>query len=120
MCLIYALYWYSGSKIPPAKYQKNKLEKIQICLPSLFFSFSLRFVNIGSFWSNIRCTSPPIVEAHRDQSSLLRSRFSFKIYCGALSIEKDKYLAPAHNLKATRGGSGIHYSLKNLAHYSSH
>ena len=35
-----------------------KEEKIQIWLPSLCV-FSWNFVNIGSFWSNIRCAFPP-------------------------------------------------------------
>ena len=39
----------------------------------------------------------PSLEARRDQSSL----FLFhKIHCGAVSIEKDKYMTPAHSLTA--------------------
>ena len=34
------------------------------------------------------------LEARRDQSSLL---FFHKIHCGAVSIEKDKYMTPAHS-----------------------
>ena len=41
----------------------------------------------------------PSLEARRDQSSL----FLFhKIHCGAVSIEKDKYMTPAHSLKTSR------------------
>ena len=41
----------------------------------------------------------PSFEARRDRSSLL---LFHKIHSGALSIEKDKYLTPAHSLRTTR------------------
>ena len=41
----------------------------------------------------------PSLEAHRGRSSLL---LFYKIHSGAVSIEKDKYLTPAHSLKTTR------------------
>ena len=41
----------------------------------------------------------PSLEARRDQSSLLLFR---KSHYGAVSIEKDKYMTPAHRLKTTR------------------
>ena len=41
----------------------------------------------------------PSLEARRDQSSLL---LFHKIHCGAVSIEKDKYMTPAHSSKTTR------------------
>ena len=41
----------------------------------------------------------PSLEAQRDQSSLL---LFHKIHCGSVSIEKDKYVTPAHCLKTTR------------------
>ena len=40
-----------------------------------------------------------ISEAQNDQSSLL---LFHKIHCGAVSIEKGKYMTPAHSLKTTR------------------
>ena len=40
----------------------------------------------------------PSLEVDRDQSSLL---LFHKIHCGAVFIEKDKYMAPAHSLKTT-------------------
>ena len=43
----------------------------------------------------------------RDQSSLL---LFHKIHCGAVSIEKDKYMTPAHSLKTTRSSHSAHYS----------
>ena len=48
----------------------------------------------------------PSLEAHRDRLSLL---LFYKIYCGAVSIEKDKYLTPAHSLKTTRPSHSAQY-----------
>ena len=42
----------------PGTEQIIKEEKFHICLPSVCL-LSCRFVNIGSLWSNIRCTFPP-------------------------------------------------------------
>ena len=48
----------------------------------------------------------PSLEAWRDQSSL----FLFhKIHCGAVFIEKDKYMTPAHRLKTTRSSHSAQY-----------
>ena len=48
----------------------------------------------------------PSLEARRDRSSL----FLFhKIHSGAVSIEKDKYLTPAHSLKSTRASHSAQY-----------
>ena len=46
------------------------------------------------------------LEARRDQSSLL---LFHKIHCGAVSIEKDKYMTPAHSLKTTRSSHSAQY-----------
>ena len=48
----------------------------------------------------------PSLEARRDQSSLL---LFHKIHSGAVSIEKDKYLTPAHSLKSTRASHSAQY-----------
>ena len=48
----------------------------------------------------------PSLEARRDQSSLL---LFHKIHCGAVSIEKDKYMTPAHSLKTTRSSHSAQY-----------
>ena len=44
----------------------------------------------------------PSLEARRDQSSLL-------LFRGAVSIEKDKYMTPAHSLKTTRSSHSAQY-----------
>ena len=48
----------------------------------------------------------PSLEARRNQSSLL---LFHKIHCGAVSIEKDKYMTPAHSLKTTRSSYSAQY-----------
>ena len=48
----------------------------------------------------------PSLEARRDQSSLL---LFHKIHCGAVSIEKDNYMTPAHSLKTTRSSHSAQY-----------
>ena len=48
----------------------------------------------------------PSLEARRDRSSLL---LFHKIHSGAVSIEKDKYLTPAHSLKSTRASHRAQY-----------
>ena len=48
----------------------------------------------------------PSLEAQRDQFSLL---LFHKIHCGAVSIEKDKYMTPAHSLKTTRSSQSAQY-----------
>ena len=48
----------------------------------------------------------PSLETRRDQSSL----FLFhKIHCGAVLIEKDKYMTPAYRLKTTRSSHSAQY-----------
>ena len=48
----------------------------------------------------------PSLETRRDRSSLL---LFHKIHSGAVSIEKDKYLTPAHSLKSTRSSHSAQY-----------
>ena len=48
----------------------------------------------------------PSLAARRDQSSLL---LFHKIHFGAVSIEKDKYMTPAHSLKTTRSSHSAQY-----------
>ena len=48
----------------------------------------------------------PSHEARRDRSSLL---FFHRLNCDVVSIEKDKYLTPAHSLKPTRSSHNAQY-----------
>ena len=53
-----------------------------------------------------KCLMNLNLEARRDQSSLL---LFHKIHCGAVSIEKDKCMTPAHSLKTTRSSHSAQY-----------
>ena len=57
-----------------------------------------RWQNTSSVGEMLEELEWPSLEARRDQSSLLLFQ---KIHCGAVSIEKDKYMTPAHSLKTT-------------------
>ena len=48
----------------------------------------------------------PSLEARRDRSTLL---LFHKVHSGAVSIENDKYLTPAHSLKSTRSSHSAQY-----------
>ena len=48
----------------------------------------------------------PSLEARRDRSFQL---LFHKIHSGAVSVEKDKYLTPAHSLKLTRSSHSAQY-----------
>ena len=56
------------------------------------------------------------LEARRDRSSL---RIFHKINCGAVSVEKDKYLIPAHSLKVTRSSHSDKYCSHTVTRFSS-
>ena len=81
---------------------------------SLWFTFSKTFnTEITRNLQNTRSVSKmldelewPSLEARRDQSSLL---LFHKIHCGAMSIDKDKYMTPAYSLKTTRSSHSAQY-----------
>ena len=49
----------------------------------------------------------PSLETHREQFSLT---FFYKIHSGTVSLDKDKYLTPAPNLRRTRASHGSQYT----------
>ena len=59
--------------------------------------------NVGEMLDELKW---PSLEARRYQSSLL---LFHKIHFGAVSIEKDKYMTPAHSLKTTRSSHSAQY-----------
>ena len=65
-----------------------------------------RWQNTGGVGEMLDGLEWPSLEARRDQSSLL---LFHKIHCGAVSIEKDKYMTPAHSLKTTRSSHSAQY-----------
>ena len=78
---------------PYSKLQINQVEKVQRTTARWTCR---RWRNTSSVCEMLEWSSP---EALRDRSSLL---LFHKIHCGPVSIEKDKFLTPAHSLETTR------------------
>ena len=66
----------------------------------------MRWRNTSSVGEMLDELEWPSLEARRDRSSIL---LFHKIYCGAVSIEKDKYLTPVHSIKSTRSSHSAQY-----------
>ena len=49
----------------------------------------------------------PSLKTHREQSSVA---FFYKIHSGTVSLDKDKYLTPAPNLRRTRASHELQYT----------
>ena len=88
---------------PHLKLQINQIEKVQRTAASWTCR---RWRNTSSVGEMLDELEWPSLEARRDQSSLL---LFHKIHCGAVSIEKDKYMTPAHSLKTTRSSHCAQY-----------
>ena len=80
---------------PHSKLQMNQTEKVQRTAAPWTCR---RWRNTSSVGEMLDELEWPFLEAWRDQSLLL----FHKIHCGAVSIEKDKHMTPAHSLKTTR------------------
>ena len=88
---------------PHLKLQINRIEKVQRIAARWTCR---RWRNTSSVSEMLDELEWPSLEAQRDQSSLL---LFHKIHCGAVSIEKDKYMTPAHSLKTTRSSHSAQY-----------
>ena len=88
---------------PNLKLQINQIEKVQRTAARWTCR---RWRNTSSVGEMLDELEWPSLEARRDQSSLL---LFHKIHCGAVSIEKDKYMTPAHSLKNTRSSHSAQY-----------
>ena len=88
---------------PYLKLQINQIEKVQRTAARWTCR---RWRNTSSVGEMLDELDWPSLEARRDQSSLL---LFHKIHCGAVSIEKDKYMTPAHSLKTTRSSHSAQY-----------
>ena len=88
---------------PYSKLQINQVEKVQ---RTAAHWTCRRWRNISSVSEMLDELEWPSLEAHRDRSSLL---LFHKIHSGAVPIEKDKYLTPAHSLKSTRASHSAQY-----------
>ena len=85
---------------PYSKLQINQVEKVQRTAARRTYR---RWRNTSSVSEMLE---RPSLEAGRDRSSLL---LYHKIHSGSVSIEKDKYLTPAHSLKSTRSSHSAQY-----------
>ena len=88
---------------PHSKRQINQIEKILRTAARWTWR---RWRNTSSIGEMLDELGWPSLEARRDQSSLL---LFHKIHCGAVSIEKDNYMTPAHSLKTTRSSHSNQY-----------
>ena len=91
---------------PHSKLQINQIEKVQRTAARWTCG---RWRNTSSVGEMLDELEWPSLEARRDKSSLL---LFHKIHCGAVSIEKDKYMTPAHSLstlKTTRSSHSSQY-----------
>ena len=88
---------------PHSKLQINQIEKVQRTAARWTCR---RWRNTSSVGEMLDELEWPSLEARRDQSSLL---LFHKIHWGAVSIEKDKYMTPAHSLKTTRSSHSAQY-----------
>ena len=88
---------------PHSKLQNKQIEKVQRTAARWTCR---RWRNTSSVGVMLDELEWPSLEARRDKSSL----FLFhKIHCGAVFIEKDKYMTPAHRLKTTRSSHSAQY-----------
>ena len=88
---------------PHSKLQISQIEKVQRTAARWTCR---RWRNTSSVGKMLDGLEWPSLEARRDQSSLL---LFHKIHCGAVSIEKDKYMTPAHSLKTSRSSHSAQY-----------
>ena len=87
---------------PHSKLQNNHIEKVQRTAARWTCR---RWPNTRSVGEMLDELEWPSLEARRDQSLIL----FHKIHCGAVYIEKDKYMTPAHSLKTTRSSHSAKY-----------
>ena len=88
---------------PHSKLQINQIEKVHRTAARWTCR---RWRNTSSVSEMLDELEWPSLEALRDQSSLL---LFHKIHCGALSIDKDKYMTLAHSLKTTNSSHSAQY-----------
>ena len=78
---------------PHSKLQINQIEKVQRTAARWTCTSWRNTSSVGEMLDELEW---PSLKARRDQSSLL---LFYKIHCGAVFIEKDNYMTPAHSLK---------------------
>ena len=85
---------------PNSRLQINQIEKVRRAAARWTCG---RWRNTSSVGGMLGELEWPSLGARGGQSSLL---LFHGIHCGAVSVEKDKYMTPAHSLKATRSSHG--------------
>ena len=88
---------------PHSKLQINQIEKVQRTAACWTYR---RWPNMSSVDKLLDELKWPFLEAWGTSSSLL---LFHKVHCEAVSIEKDKYMTPAHSLKTTRSSHSAQY-----------
>ena len=88
---------------PYSKLQINQVEKVQRTTACWTCRWWRNTSSVGEMLNELQW---PTLKACRDWSSLL---LLHKIHSGSVSIEKDKYLTPAHSLKSTRASHSAQY-----------
>ena len=88
---------------PYSKLQINQVEKVQRTAARWTCRRWRNTRSVGEMLDDLKW---PSLEARRDRSSLL---LFHKIHSGAVSIEKDENLTPAHSLKTTRASHSAQY-----------
>ena len=88
---------------PYSKLQINQVEKVQRTAARWTCR---RWRNTSSVGEMLDELELPTLGARRDRSSLL---LFHKIHSGVVSIEKDKYLTPAHSLNSTMASHSAQY-----------
>ena len=91
---------------PHSKLQINQIEKVQRTAARWTCRRWGNTSIVGENGTMLDELEWPSLEARRDQPSLL---LFHKIHCGAVSIDKDKYMTPAHSLKTTRSSHSAQY-----------
>ena len=90
---------------PYSKLQITQVEKVQRTVACWTCRRWRNTNNAGKMLDELEW---PSLEARRDRSFLL---LFHRIHCGAVSIDKDKYLTPAHILKSTRLSHSAQYCI---------
>ena len=96
---------------PHWKLQINQIEKVQRTAARWTCR---RWRNMSSVGIMLDELEWPSLEARRDQSSFL---LFHKIHWWAVSIEKDKYMTPAHSLKTTRSSHSAQYTRHTVMYW---
>ena len=84
----------------------NSVPRLSTSVPRLSISVATLSNSVPRLSISVATLSNSVPRLSFSVSSLL---LFHKIHCGAVSIEKDKYMTPAHSLKTTRSSHGAQY-----------